>query len=309
MASAREMRLRIKSIKNLSQVTRALQTVSASKVRKSMQAVEATTPYAEKAWKVLLHLARQPGHQNLHPLLAERLEINNTLVVLMTSDRGLAGSYNVNIVRTALNYFEDHKMPVSYIAVGRKGRDMLLRRKKKVIADFSNLPNSPRFSDVSTIGWLAVDEFLNEDYDEVYLAYTQFENMLNQTPLIRKILPLEVKLVDEGERDFNTIHHTQSGVFSYEPGQTEILDEIIPRFTALQIYQAILASQASENAARMMAMQNATENASELITALQLEYNKARQQSITNEMLDIAGGAEALAQSISKAKIEGLTQP
>jgi F-type H+-transporting ATPase subunit gamma len=309
MASAREMRLRIKSIKNLSQVTRALQTVSASKVRKSMQAVEATTPYAEKAWKVLLHLARQPGHQSLHPLLAERKEIKNTLVVLMTSDRGLAGSYNVNVVRTTLNYFENHKMPIAYIAVGRKGRDMLLRRKKKVIADFSNLPNNPRFQEVSSIGWLAVDEFLNGKFDEVYLAYTKFENMLNQTPLIRKILPLEVDLVDESVHDFNITHHKQESVFSYEPGQAEILDEIIPRFTALQIYQAILESQASENAARMVAMQNATENASELITALQLEYNKARQQSITNEMLDIAGGAEALAQSMSKAKIEGLSQP
>jgi F-type H+-transporting ATPase subunit gamma len=309
MASAREMRLRIKSIKNLSQVTRALQTVSASKVRKSMQAVEATTPYAEKAWKVLLHLARQPGHQSLHPLLAQRLEIKNTLVLLMTADRGLAGSYNVNVVRATLNYFEDHKMPISYVAVGRKGRDMLLRRKKKVIADYSNLPNFPRFQDVSTIGWLAVDEFLSGNYDEVYLAYTQFETMLKQTPIIRKILPLEVAFASESDHDFNVTHHKQTSVFSYEPGQSEILDEIIPRFTALQIYQAILASQASENAARMVAMQNATENASELITALQLEYNKARQQSITNEMLDIAGGAEALAQSISKAKIEGFSQP
>lgn len=309
MASAREMRLRIKSIKNLSQVTRALQTVSASKVRKSMQAVAATSPYAEKAWKVLLHLARQPGHQCLHPLLAERKDIKNTLVILMTSDRGLAGSFNVNVVRTTLQHFEKFKSEVSFIAVGRKGRDMLLRRRKPVIADFSNLPNSPRFQDVSSIGWLAVDEFLNGHFDEVFLAYTKFNNMLSQTPLVRKILPLDVELADDGKEGFNVTHHQASGVFSYEPGQSEILDEIIPRFTALQIYQSILESQASENAARMVAMQNATDNASELISVLQLEYNKARQQSITNEMLDIAGGAEALAQSISKIKTEGLYQP
>ena len=298
MSSAREMRLRIKSIKNLSQVTRALQTVSASKVRKSMQAKDATSAYAEKAMQVLVHLAKQPGHQMLHPLLAERDEIHNTLCILITSDRGLAGSYNVNIVRHTLNYFENFPTPVSYVAVGRKGRDMLVRRRKKVVADFSQIPTSPRFSDVSAIGWLAVDEFLDKSYDQVMVAYTQFENMLTQTPTVRRILPLFVQKDEENKSQLTTIEgKNTAGVYSYEPGQTEILDEIVPRFTALQIYQSILVAQASENAARMMAMQNATDNASELISILQLEYNKARQQSVTNEMLDIAGGAEALAQA------------
>ena len=298
MSSAREMRLRIKSIKNLSQVTRALQTVSASKVRKSMQAKDATSAYAEKAMQVLVHLAKQPGHQMLHPLLAERVEIQNTLCILITSDRGLAGSYNVNIVRHTLNYFENFPTPVSYVAVGRKGRDMLVRRRKKVVADFSQIPTSPRFSDVSAIGWLAVDEFLDKNYDQVMVAYTQFENMLTQTPTVRRILPLFVQKDEENIPQLTSNEgKITAGVYSYEPGQTEILDEIVPRFTALQIYQSILVAQACENAARMMAMQNATDNASELISILQLEYNKARQQSVTNEMLDIAGGAEALAQA------------
>jgi F-type H+-transporting ATPase subunit gamma len=298
MSSAREMRLRIKSIKNLSQVTRALQTVSASKVRKSMQAMHATSAYAEKAMQVLVHLAKQPGHQTLHPLLAERNNIQNTLCILITSDRGLAGSYNVNIVRHTLNYFENFSTPVFYVAVGRKGRDMLVRRRKKVVADFSQIPTPPRFSDVSAIGWLAVDDFLDKNYDQVFVAYTQFENMLTQIPTVRRILPLFVEQ-DEGKDLVNKSDPLKkySGVYSYEPGQAEILDQIVPRFTALQIYQSILVAQASENAARMMAMQNATENASELISILQLEYNKVRQQSITNEMLDIAGGAEALSQS------------
>lgn len=296
MSSAREMRMRITSIKNLSQVTRALQTVSTSKVRKSMQAVNATTPYAEKAWKVLVHLARQSDHQSLHPLLSLRKEIRNTLVILITSDRGLAGSYNVNIVRKTLNYFENYESQVSYVAVGRKGRDMLVRRKNKVIADFSNIPNSPRFSDISAIGWLAVDEFLDKNYDEVFISYTKFENMLNQIPVIRKLLPLDVEVTNEDKTGYNVTHHESTGVFSYEPGEAEILDEIVPRFTAIQIYQSILSAQASENAARMIAMQNATDNATELISDLQMEYNQARQQSITNEMLDISGGAEALNQ-------------
>ncbi|PKO05635.1 MAG: ATP synthase F1 subunit gamma [Chloroflexi bacterium HGW-Chloroflexi-3] len=298
MSSAREMRLRIKSIKNLSQVTRALQTVSASKVRKSMQAMSATSAYAEKAMQVLVHLAKQPGHQMLHPLLAERPEIRNTLCILITSDRGLAGSYNVNIVRKTLNFFEGFKTPVSYVAVGRKGRDMLVRRRKKVVADFSQIPTPPRFNDVSAIGWLAVDEFFENNYDQIFVAYTQFESMLSQIPVVRRILPLFVQTDDEVDPYQPQIEAKKSsGVYSYEPGQTEILDEIVPRFTALQIYQSILVAQASENAARMMSMQNATENASELISILQLDYNKARQQSITNEMLDIAGGAEALSQT------------
>lgn len=298
MSSAREMRLRIKSIKNLSQVTRALQTVSASKVRKSMQAMSATSAYAEKAMQVLVHLAKQPGHQMLHPLLAERSEIRNTLCILITSDRGLAGSYNVNIVRKTLNFFEDFKTPVSYVAVGRKGRDMLVRRRKKVVADFSQIPTPPRFNDVSAIGWLVVDEFLEKNYDQIFVAYTQFETMLSQVPVVRRILPLFVETDEEMDPYLRQNESKKStGVYSYEPGQTEILDEIVPRFTALQIYQSILVAQASENAARMMSMQNATENASELISILQLDYNKARQQSITNEMLDIAGGAEALSQA------------
>lgn len=297
MSSAREMRMRIKSIKNLSQVTRALQTVSASKVRKSMLSMDATSAYAAKAMQVLIHLAEQPGHQMLHPLLAERDQINNSLCILITSDRGLAGSYNVNIVRHTLNFFDGFSTPVSYVAVGRKGRDMLLRRRKKVVADFSQIPTSPRFNDVSAIGWLAVDEFLDKEYDQVFVAYTQFESMITQTPTVRRILPLFVEKNEKKSDVVRSETRRNPGVYSYEPGQSEILDEIVPRFTALQIYQSILVAQASENAARMMAMQNATENASELISILQLEYNKARQQSITNEMLDIAGGAEALAQA------------
>jgi len=304
MTSAREMRIRIKSIKNLSQVTRALQTVSASKVRKSMLAVNATSPYAEKAWKVLVHLARQSDHQILHPLLATRPVVKNTLVILITSDRGLAGSYNVKIVRKTLQYFLDYKNPVTYISVGKKGRDLLIRRKLKVMADFNQIPTPPRFTDVSSIGWLAVDEFLEGTFDEVFVSYTKFHNMLSQVPEIRRILPLDVELGNPSQSGENITHHKSSGVFSYEPGQEEILDAIVPRFTNLQIYQSILSAQASENAARMIAMQNATENATELISILQMEYNKARQQSITNEMLDIAGGAEALNQVQTKMLLE-----
>lgn len=290
MSSAREMRLRIRSIKNLSQVTRALETVSASKVRKATAAVTATRPYAEKAWKVLLHLARQPGSSALHPLLTERKTVNKVLVVMISGDRGLAGAYNVNILRHTLMHFRDFEQPVAYVSVGRKGRDLLVRRRKSVIAEFNNLPTPPSFLDVSAIGRLVVDDFLNGEYDQIYLAYTEFQNMLRQETVIRKLLPLDVDYSGEG---INVTHHTSS-VFSYEPDQGELLSQIIPRFTALQVYKAVLSAQASEHAARMVAMRNATDNAMDLVGALQLEYNKARQQAITNDILDIAGGAEAL---------------
>lgn len=295
MASAREMRLRIKSVKNISQVTRALETVSASKVRKAINAVTATRSYATKAWQVLKHVAEQPGRDSLHPLLVNRKSVNNTLVVVITGDRGLAGAYNSNVIRFTAQRFDPNTAPVKYIAVGRKGRDLLIRRRKQVIADFSNLPAAPTFMDVSAIGRLAVDEFLKGNVDEVYLVYTDFVNMGRQIATVKKLLPLE--LGGEGRVE-EYEHKSTSGpaaAYEYEPDQKEILDEIIPRFTALQVYQAILESQASEHAARMIAMRNATDNAKELISALQLAYNKVRQQGITNDILDIVGGAEALA--------------
>jgi F-type H+-transporting ATPase subunit gamma len=293
MPSTREMRLRIRSVKNISQVTRALETVSASKVRRAVQSTNATRPYSEKAWKLLIHLARQPGHNGLHPLLSERPEIRKVLVVMISSDRGLAGPYNMNIFRTTYRYFKDFQQPVSYIAVGRKGRDLLYRTRMNVVADFSNLPSPATFGEVSAIGRMAVEDFLTGGYDAVYLAYTNYINMLEQKPTIRQLLPLRVVYGEPSMHGENVTHHITHSVFAYEPGQTELLEQIVPRFTVLQVYQAILSSQASEHAARMMAMRNATDNATELLGDLQLEYNKARQQIITNEMLDIAGGAEA----------------
>jgi F-type H+-transporting ATPase subunit gamma len=294
MASAREMRLRIKSVKNISQVTRALETVSASKVRKAINAVMATRPYATKAWQVLKHVSEQPGRDSLHPLLAHRDEVKNTLVVVITGDRGLAGAYNSNVIRFTAQRFDKSTTPTQYIAVGRKGRDLLFRRGKKVIADFSNLPAAPTFTDISAIGRLAVEEFSTGKVDEVHLVYTSFVNMGRQVTSVKKLLPLD--LDGEGRvRDFEHTSHGPAAAYEYEPDMRGILDEIIPRFTALQVYQAVLESQASEHAARMIAMRNATDNAKELVGALQLAYNKVRQQGITNDILDIVGGAEALA--------------
>ena len=297
MTTAREVRLRIRSVKNIAQVTRALQAVSASKVRKAMQAVVRTRPYATKAWQVLTHIAEQPGRESLHPLLTRREEIRSVLVVLVTGDRGLAGAFTTNIVRFTLEQFNEYPVPVRFITVGRKGRDLMRRQGKKIIADRSNLPPDPTFGNVSEIGYIAVEEFLAAQCDEVYLVYTDFINMVTQIPTMKKMLPLEIGEAEDRVQDFARSERGLAASYIYEPGQSQILDEIIPRFTALQVYHAVLESLASEHAARMVAMKNATDSATELAGGLQLEYNKARQQGITNEMLDIAGGAEALVQA------------
>jgi F-type H+-transporting ATPase subunit gamma len=294
MASAREMRLRIKSVKNISQVTRALEAVSAAKVRKAIQALTATRSYATKAWQVLTHITNQPGTLNLHPLLMARADPKNAIVIVMTADRGLAGAYNTNIIRYVLQHFDKYHLPVKYITVGRKGRDLLLRMRKPILADFSNLASAPKFSAISAIGRLVVDDFIKGEVDEVHLVYTEFVSMARQVTRAKRLLPLEIsggQLV----KDFGEHHTAAAAAYEFEPDQKEILDEMIPRFTALQVYQAILESQASEHAARMIAMRNATDNAKELVTALQLSYNKVRQQVITSDILDIVGGAEAQA--------------
>lgn len=293
MPSTREMRLRIRSIKNLSQVTKALETVSASKVRKAVQANEQTRAYAEGAWRLLLHLAGQTRRSGLHPLLGEREVIKNILVVMVSGDKGLAGSYNVNVVKETLKEMAGQDAHVKYVTIGRRGRDMMIRRRKDIVAEFSNLPTPPTFLDTSAIGQMAVDMFLQKEVDQVYIAYTDFKSMLSQEPVVKKLLPFGTDVAMDAHKTYGSVEHHHL-VYSYEPGQEEILQDIIPDFTKIQVFQAILSSQASEQAARMIAMRNATNSANDLLAVLNVVYNKVRQTAITNEILDITGGAEAL---------------
>lgn len=297
MATPREMKLRIRSVKNISQVTRALEAVSASRVRKAEQAVRESRPYSNKAWDVLRHLALQPARGQVHPLLTEREEIDRILMLVVTGDRGLAGAYNSNVIRFALERLRQQEAEVSYVVVGRKGRDVLSRRGVDLRATFSELPAEPGYNDVSAIGRLVIDDYLEGSADRVLIIYTEFVNLLRQDVSIKQLLPLEIE--DVGGRIDSELQRRVAEsdgpypAYIYEPGQEELVDFILPRFTQIQIYQAILESLASEHAARMVAMRNATENAKELAQDLQLEYNKVRQEAITSEMLDIVGGAEA----------------
>jgi F-type H+-transporting ATPase subunit gamma len=300
MATVREIERRIRSVKNISQVTRALEAVSASKVRKAQTAVMNTRPYAQEAWQVLTDLSKQAGAgPNLHPLLTER-EVKAIDLIVVSSDRGLCGAFNYNVIRVALEFIRKQKVPVHVISVGRKGRELLFRAGQKIVAEFSNLPATPSILDVSPIGRTAVDDFLVGRSDAVYVAYTDFINTLSQKARVRPLLPLsagvEADMVAHGALG---AMETRAARFAYlyEPSIKTILDTLIPRFTELQVYQAILESIASEHSARMVAMRNATDNAKGLIDTLTLVRNKARQSAITGELLDIAGGAEALKQA------------
>lgn len=301
MASIREIKRRIKSVKNIAQVTRAMQMVAASRMRRAQEQALASRPYAAKSWEILTHLAAQRGDaQQLHPLLAQRAEIKNVAIIMITADRGLAGAYNGNIIRTVLRFMrENEKEDAGLITLGRKGRDFMIRYGRNVFAEFTDLPARPTALDITPIARLAIDGFLMGEYDEVHLAYTDFINTLSQEPTVRLLLPIRPGSVESKVMSEYLSPEPPKAMaeYLYEPDPATLLDRLLPSFTELQIYQALLEALASEHSARMVAMRNATENANELIGDLTLTYNKVRQEAITKEMLDIAGGAEALAQS------------
>ncbi len=291
MATLRAIRRRIKSVQSISQVTRAMEMVAASKMRRAQLATLASRPYAEKAWQVLTYVASQPGRsKTLHPLLEKRDHVKNIALVLMTSDRGLCGAFNVNIIRRAMDFMSEEKKPFRLVTVGKRGRDFAVRYGREVVAEFSGLSEKPTLGQIGPIARVAIDEFMAGRVDQVYLAYTDFVNVLVQKPTAKLLLPIE-PAIEKGDG--------AGAVYIYEPDPESLLDAILPRFTELQLYQALLESVASEWSSRMVAMRNATDNAHDLIGAYTLAMNKARQASITKEMLDIVGGAEALTKSLA----------
>ena len=300
MATERELNKRIKSIKNISQVTSALAAVSASKASRAQKQVEATRNYAEKAFEILQNLASQPGvGQSMHPLLHARSEIKNSGFILITGDRGLCGSYNSNMVAYAEQFLAKLETPTQLVTVGRKGRDLMIRRGYNVVATFDGLPDPPSLLDVTPIAQIATETYLDGTYDQVFIAYTDYINLISRRPTVKQLLPLKPLdyrgwAVSEMLTGVD-VERASGRTYTYEPDPVTLLDTVVPRFTQLQVFQSYLEALASEHSARMVAMNNATDNAGELVEILTLERNKARQTSITNEILDIVGGAEALA--------------
>jgi len=284
MPSERDLRRRLRSIRNIRQVTQAMQTVAASRMRRAQTAVAASRPYEERLRTVLNDLGPYADPE-FEPLLARR-PVKRVLVVLVTSDRGLVGAMNTNLLRATLRFIQT-KPAVSWLAVGRKGIAAVRRVRGSAVAEFQGLGDRPTSTETGVISRVLRDEFTSANVDEVHLAFTRFVNTLRQVPTIRRILPL----VPE-EEDIDELPPLQ---YIFEPDPATVLNAILPRLIDVTVYQSVLESIASEQSARMVAMRNATENAGELIDELQLASNKARQSKITKEMLEIASGAEALA--------------
>lgn len=313
MPTTREIKRRINSVKNINQVTRALEAVSASYVRRAQNAVLASRPYAQHAYDVLVNVAAQSKGEPLHPLLYVHEPVERIGILLITGDRGLAGAYNANVIRRAMRFAESYERPIHWVTVGRRGRDAIRRwiarlerddtapaylKQQEIVAEFSYLPADPDLGDVAEIAQIVFDEFLKEPVHEFFIAYTHFINTVTQAPRVLPLLPLRpfethIKRISELVQPDPEVR-SRTRDYIYEPDAAAILDEVIPRLTQLQILQAIRESLSSEHSARMVAMRNASESAEALAEALQLEYNKARQLVITNEILDIIGGVEAL---------------
>lgn len=291
MPSERDIRGRIKSVRNVSQITRAMEMVAASKMRRAQMRVQASRPYSERLRAMLADVAALTtgSEEQEYPLLRQR-PVRRATVILVTGDRGLAGSLNSNIIRRATRFLVDEAdaqgITANVIPVGRKGRDFMRRYRREIAAEFVNIGDRPSLADVSPIAQVVIQDYVDEKVDAVYIAYTRYINTLNQRPELVKVLPIEPPTEAEASK---------SGEFLFEPSPREVLEQILPRFVEISIYQAVLESIASYYSAQMVAMRNATDNAKEFIAELRLSLNKARQSRITNEVAEISAGANALA--------------
>ena len=282
MASQRDIRRRIQSSKNIKQITRAMQFVAASKLKRAQEATLAARPYAEKLDEVLADLASVLSGED-HPLLVRR-EQGKRLIVLITTDRGLAGALNTNTIRFAAQQITETGGDLAVVTVGRKGRDAMRRARVPLEAHFEGFGDRPSFADVLPLARLITDDYLAETYARVDIIYSHFVSTLTQRSSMVELLPVTPA------EDTKGIPGNQ---FIFEPSASKVLEQLVPRYVATRIFQAVLESKASEESSRMVAMKNATENAEELIDDLTLAYNKVRQSNITREMIEIASGAKA----------------
>ncbi|MCG0277016.1 MAG: F0F1 ATP synthase subunit gamma [Thermanaeromonas sp.] len=281
MPTMRDLKRRIRSIKNTQQITKAMKMVAAAKLRKIQDKVIAGRPYGDKIREVVGRLLASAEGIDL-PLAQER-EIGKVGYCLITADRGLAGSYNANLIRLAQELVEKETKPCGLIAVGRKGRDFFRRRGVEILAEYTGVEDVPDFTFARRLARDLVRLFLEGTVDQVYLIYSRFYSALRQVPQVVRLLPV-VPPEDT----------PPAPEYIYEPPRGVLLAELLPRFVEIQVYRALLEAKASEHGARMTAMDNATENAAEMIDKLTLSFNRARQAAITKEIVEVVSGAEAL---------------
>ena len=284
MANTQDIRRRIKSIRNTSQITKALQMVAASKMRKAQMAALAGRPYSTLMNRVLVSL-QQRTDSKLHPLLQQR-EVKKELVVVLSTDKGLAGALNTNLFREAVKFEADKAL---YVSSGSKARQFVVRARRELLADFP-LKDAPAFTETKEISKFAVEKFLSGDVDKVSVLFTHFVNTINQKPTVRTLLPISTFDLPQNSVATESSAVTPDPMIGYmfEPAPEAVLDIMLPYYLHYQVYQMVLDARASEHSSRMVAMKNATDNAKQFIKDLTLEYNKMRQASITTELLEIS---------------------
>lgn len=288
MPTLRDIKRRIRSVGNISQITRAMEMVSASKMRRAQQHVLATRPYAERIRAMIGDLAAMTAFEEAgeFPLLVKR-PVQRSEVIVITSDRGLAGAFNANVIRRAVqlmrNERQESAQDIDVVAVGKKGRDFLARSHTGLTASFTSLGDNPAFEDIRPIVQIAVSDFIAGKVDAVFVVYTKFINTLRQEPQVIQVLPIEAPPGAGEVTDY-----------IFEPSPAAVLQALLPRFVEVQIYQALLESIASEHSARMVAMRNATDAAHDIVADLTLTGNRVRQAQITREVAEISAGAAAL---------------
>ncbi len=284
MPNVRQLKRRIRSVETTAKITKAMSMIAASKMRRVQEAALRGRPYSDDLSALLANLAAQPQEdEDLLPLIRTR-EVNRVELVLITADRGLTGGLNSSLNRAAGQFMAPYGERGSVIAVGKKGRDFMVRYGQNVRAVFTDLGDRPAFTDITPIARLVIEAYEKEEVDAVHLAYARFVSTTVQRPVVEQLLPVVPAALEA--RD--------AVGYIYEPDPIGVLTELLPRYVETQIYHAMLENIASEQSARMVAMRNATDNANEMTMDLTLVMNKARQESITNELLDIVGGASAV---------------
>ncbi|HLZ58444.1 MAG TPA: ATP synthase F1 subunit gamma [Ktedonosporobacter sp.] len=296
MPSIREIRQRIKSVKNTAKITKAMQMVASSKMRRTQERVEQARPYSEQLRGLVSRMAKASGAEAGSELaLLQQRPVRNIGIIVVSPDRGMCGALPSNINRKAATTAleeqqrlaeQGHTPGLAYIGVGRRGRDFIVRTQQNLIAEFTNYGDKPALTDASAIAQVAVDAFVKEEVDVVYLVYPKFINTVTQQPTAIQLLPVQPPEEQGGE--------SQTIEYIYEPSAGEIFQALLPRYVDVQVYQALLETLASFYSAQMVAMKNATDNANELIQDLTLTYNKARQAAITTQILEVVAGSEAL---------------
>jgi len=297
----RTIKRRIKSVKNTRKITKAMEMVAASKMRKAVNSVIGSRPYSKLAWNTVKSIGSRVD-VTLHPLLRKEATVKKVLVLLITSDKGLAGGFNTNILRKTRKRIEEmgEGIEIQTICIGKRGADAMRRMNLPIMASFIDITNNTKFEEVLPIGRMLIDEFTKENFDQVLVAYTDFVSAVTQHPIILELLPLGSEEEMDQIGDVNEVEQIEEKTFleaneyTFEPSPQLVLNHILPRLVETMVYQAVLESSASEHSARMMAMRSATDAAGDMLDELTFTFNQARQAGITQEIAEISSGKAAL---------------